>query len=276
MSSLEFTARIVEAMVWPAAIFAIAYFLRKYIKELRYRGFGILFREDAEGTLRSMEGEEDESLKTAEQIERIDNPRLAILDAWKKLEESATTKLNQLAPEKNLLDRGPDGALRYFEYMGALVPRTKRALSELRNLQSRAIRSPQDAIPIEGASAYVRASSAIQRQIEALSSLPEMKLNRLTLLILEYNSLIDSGKYNDITIQDIHREIEQGTVLRYIQKIAGLDADMSLYLDTHDEFNFEAEYAKNLQVIYGGYAGRERRKWGVENLGALFACRVDE
>ena len=44
--------------------------------------------------------------------------------------------------------------------------------------------------------------------------------------------------------------------------------DLSLLLDREDdELNFEGNYVRHLQSIYGGYAGQERRKWGVENKG---------
>jgi hypothetical protein len=35
----------------------------------------------------------------------------------------------------------------------------------------------------------------------------------------------------------------------------------------NDEVNFEGHYVRHLKSIYGGYAGQERRKWGVENKG---------
>lgn len=45
-----------------------------------------------------------------------------------------------------------------------------------------------------------------------------MKVTALTLLILHINSLIDSGKYNDITISDVHTAIENRGLLRFIKK----------------------------------------------------------
>ncbi len=134
-------------------------------------------------------------------------------------------------------------------------------------LRNQALHNPDAAISPEGAKAYIGAIESVAKQILALTSLPQIKLNRLTLLILEYNHLLDTGKYNHITIDDIHREIKKGTVLRYIAETAAGDADLSLYLDVKDELGFEQQYAKHLQSIHGGYAGQERRKWGVGNLG---------
>ncbi|HEI7977782.1 hypothetical protein [Morganella morganii] len=92
-----------------------------------------------------------------------------------------------------------------------------------------------------------------------------MKPTYLTLLVLQINSLIDSGKYNDITIDDIYSAIENKSLLRFIKEKCLHDIDLSLHID--DNNNFEAEYENALHDIYGGYAGDEKRKWGVNNLG---------
>ena len=94
-----------------------------------------------------------------------------------------------------------------------------------------------------------------------------MKVSALTLLILHINSLIDSGKYNDITIDDIHNAIENKRLLRFIKDKAGSNVDLSLHLDNDLWGNFEEYYEEKMNDIYGGYAGNERRKWGVQNLG---------
>lgn len=94
-----------------------------------------------------------------------------------------------------------------------------------------------------------------------------MKVTALTLLVLNINSLIDSGEYSDIRIKDIHEAIEGKRVLRFLQERAGKDIDLSLHLDSNVYGNFESYYEAYLENIYGGYAGQERRKWGVENSG---------
>ncbi|MCI5157448.1 MAG: hypothetical protein D3906_03240 [Candidatus Electrothrix sp. AUS1_2] len=95
-----------------------------------------------------------------------------------------------------------------------------------------------------------------------------MKLTYLTYLLLEINAVIDTGKYDHISIEDVHREIKNGTVLKLIAREAASDIDLSLRLDKRDdELNFERHYLRHLQSIYGGCAGQERRKWGVENKG---------
>lgn len=94
-----------------------------------------------------------------------------------------------------------------------------------------------------------------------------MKVSALTLLILHLNSLIDSGRYDFITIDDVHQAIERKRLLRFIKERAGSDIDLSCHLDTTIWGDFEQFYEERMNCIYGGYAGDERRKWGVSNLG---------
>lgn len=94
-----------------------------------------------------------------------------------------------------------------------------------------------------------------------------MKVSALTLLILHVNSLIDSRKYDDITINEVHNAIEGKRVLRFLKERAGKDIDLSIHLDSNLYGDFESYYETQLESIYGGYAGRERRKWGVEKSG---------
>lgn len=95
-----------------------------------------------------------------------------------------------------------------------------------------------------------------------------MKLSALTVLILNINSLIDSGKYDDITIEDIRRRIDDGTILRYLKQRAGNDIDLTLYLDHPAAYQgFEDFYVNYLQATYDAYGGDERKRWGVEKKG---------
>lgn len=94
-----------------------------------------------------------------------------------------------------------------------------------------------------------------------------MKITALTGLILQINKVIDSGKHNDITITEIHNAINSQELLRFIQKKCDKDIDLSIHLDSSAYSNFEKHYEEKMNQIYNAYAGDERRKWGVENLG---------
>jgi len=94
-----------------------------------------------------------------------------------------------------------------------------------------------------------------------------MQVTALTLLILHVNSLIDSGKYADASINDVHQAIEGGGVLRFLKARCGADIDLSVYLESTTYGDFEKSFEGEMDSIYGGYAGQERRKWGVEKSG---------
>ncbi|MDE9462339.1 hypothetical protein [Xenorhabdus bovienii] len=92
-----------------------------------------------------------------------------------------------------------------------------------------------------------------------------MKGSFVTLLILQLNSAIDSGKYNDITIDEVHDAIYQKKLLKFLKQSCGKDIDLSLHLDEH--FRFEEDYEKRMNDLYSVYVGNESRKWGIKNSG---------
>ena len=94
-----------------------------------------------------------------------------------------------------------------------------------------------------------------------------MKVTALTGLILQINKVIDSGKYNDISISEVHNAIDSKRLLRFIKEKCGKDIDLSIYLESRAYGDFETYYEEKINQIYNAYAGDERRKWGVENLG---------
>jgi hypothetical protein len=94
-----------------------------------------------------------------------------------------------------------------------------------------------------------------------------MKLIALTLLILEINHLIDLGKYDIITIEEIYKAINDGTILRYLKEKVGNDIDLSIHLNSKTFNDFESWYVEHLQSLYDAYSGDENRKWGVQNKG---------
>ena len=145
MPLFEFIIGIIEATAWPITVFSVIFLLRNPMKslfplidKLQYKEFTIGFRKTAQDTLDSIQTEKDESLESVAQLEHIDDPRMVVIDAWRNLEEAAIFKFRELVPERSIVDLGPDRALGYFEYMGVLIPRTKQALSELRQLRNQA------------------------------------------------------------------------------------------------------------------------------------------
>jgi len=64
----------------------------------------------------------------------------------------------------------------------------------------------------------------------------------------------------------VHRHIEDGSILQFI---AGFDDAHELkgVLESDLWRGFDRFYTQSLQSIYYGYAGDERRKWGIQNSG---------
>jgi hypothetical protein len=85
-----------------------------------------------------------------------------------------------------------------------------------------------------------------------------MILSDLTLIILELNAALDSGKYDDLTMEAASEHIEAGDVIAWL-KSSVPEVDLSLL--TPETAN---EYQSALSDLYGGSGGRER-KWGVKN-----------
>ena len=269
-----FVAAVVDSLAWPAVALFTIWILRKpagrllsLIKELQYKDLAVRFQRDAEQARQAVPlAERDDEL--AGSLSANADPRSAVLDAWLRIEKTAAEKYKELGNPKGGSKIEPGRAVAYFEYTGALTPTSQRALADLRDLRNQAAHSGSEGVTREAAKAYVDAATSICKQIEAMLSTPAVKLLQLTHLILQYNSLIDSGKYDDITISDVHKHIETGTVLRFIEERAGGDVDFSLHLSASAaDPSFEEYYVRYLRATYYAYAGDERRKWGVENRG---------
>jgi len=65
-----------------------------------------------------------------------------------------------------------------------------------------------------------------------------MKHTALTLMILHLNSLLDSGKYDDIALEEVKEHIDDGSILQWLRQRAP-DIDLSVHLDTDIYGNFE-------------------------------------
>jgi hypothetical protein len=277
--SMSNLIKLLDVLVWPGIVLIIAFMLRKPIKALlpfveniKYKDFEVKFRKDLDQVKEEAQeagieiqteiGDQTEIYKLIEL-----SPTSAILEAWKELEISAKHKVKELAPRettfRNLLQR----PIAYLEHTGALIPSTARAVRDLQSLRNQAAHSKELKLTKEDAIEYVSLSKAILKQIEAIRELPRIKLTALTLLILELNHLIDSGKYNNISIQDVHAAIEQKRIIPYLKEKTKGDSDLSLYGEDGPYAGFVEYYHEQMYQIFGGYAGNERRKWGVENLG---------
>lgn len=88
-----------------------------------------------------------------------------------------------------------------------------------------------------------------------------------TFLILELNSLIDSGKYNDISIEEVYNWIDRKEILTSLYERTGCEIDLSFFRKDGPHPDFFDLYHDQMYALSGGYTGAHRKKWGVENLG---------
>jgi len=276
---MENLIKLLDVLAWPGVVLLVTFMLRKpikvllpFVENIRYRDFEVKFRkeldqikEEAKESGIEIQAEIGDKTEMYRLIEA--SPTSAILESWKELEISARKKVEELAPRdakfRNLLQR----PIAYLEHTGALIPSTARTVRNLQSLRNQAAHSTELKLTREDAIEYVSVSKGILKQIESITELPIIKLTALTLLILELNHLIDSGKYNHITIENVHTAIEQKRIIPYLKDTTLGDSDFSLYGSDGPYSVFVEYYHEQMYQIYGGYAGNERRKWGVEKLG---------
>ncbi len=281
---MSFFASLASSLAWPILIFGLGWMFHKplgdllnSVTKLRYKDAELQFgrkletvRAKAEKNEKAVHAEDEESKRSPKQTIVV-NPQEAILTAWCELEQTAVVKFHELSRSKDKDQVSPHKALAFFEYSSALTPNSAEALRDLRVLRNQLAHPFFDNISTTTAEDFVAATHSLIYQIKAMTDTPAVALELLTLLILQYNKLLDSGKCNDITIEDVHNHIEKGIILRFVADRAqrvGVSFHLELFLKAKaDEQTFEEYYVKYLQATYGAYAGDEHRRWSVENNG---------
>ncbi len=80
-------------------------------------------------------------------------------------------------------------------------------------------------------------------------------------------SVIDTGKYGHLTLEQVGEQIAKGGVLAWLAKTAGDDIDLGVFLETQTFEDFLPEYESELQKIWTAYGDQVGRKWAVDNSG---------
>jgi len=159
MNSLEFIARIIDSLVWPAAILLVLYILRgelpaiaRSLKKLRYKDLELEFEKSAQEVVEKAKLSLPEAAKNIQlsgqtQDELIDRlvsisefaPRSAILEAWLVVEAAAV----DVAKRKGISSfRSHPGPMRLRDYLvkGDLLNKDQQVVFEqLRNLRNEAV-----------------------------------------------------------------------------------------------------------------------------------------
>lgn len=277
MEIMDYLIKLIELCIWPTVVLIVFFVLKKplkallpFVNKLKYKDLEVSFseslkevREETEQSGIKVESTQEEKLELYQLIEI--SPSSAIIESWKDIEVAAREKIKLLVDDDSM-QKALRRPLTYLELTGALIPSTARAIRELQSLRNQAAHSNHLQISKEDVLEYVNLAKAITNQINAITELPKQKLKVLTLLILEYNHLIDTGKYS-ISIDEIHQQIESRNVIGFLSERTSEDSDFSMFGSEGPYVEYVKYYNEQLLQIFLAYAGNENRKWGVEQNG---------
>lgn len=279
---MEIIVRLIEVIVpliWTAFLIALFFWFRKpvqnlfpLIRTIKYGDLEISFSEDI-ARIREDLGE----TLTEEQKPIIDGKKLyelaetspasLVIEVWNVLEMRSRKKVEGLLPADESFKDPLSRPIDYLGYKGVLSRREFSIIRDLRDLRNQAAHASSREISRQDALQYAEVAANIWRRIDSVTDLPKAKLTAFTLLVLEINCLIDSGKFNDITIDEVYGWIEGWRVIPALAERAKGEVDLSSYGAGGPYENFCAFYHEQMYSLAAGYAGDHRRKWGVENLG---------
>ena len=265
--------RMIEVLVWPVVLVFALMIFKKDIQSLvqRIRRFTTDAVEISfESTLNQLSNESgsEPDIKQALVSAKTDrSPRDTVLAAWDSLESSARRKIEDLMPPDEVFQEPVNRPLDYLEYKGALTPSAARIIWSLRSLRNQVLHFDSAAISSWNADRYAHQAAAMHQVIDAIVELPKVRLTALTLLILKINALIDTGEFDDITINEVREWIETKSILPTLDHRAKEYADFSSYRSEGPYTAFVAFYHERMAEIAEAYAGDEKRRWMVENRG---------
>ena len=275
-----FIAALVGHVAWPSVVIVAMISFRKDLRALlglvthaKISDFEVWFRESLSQSKSQADIEKIPELKeddlSSERKMVRENPEAAVLDAWKNIEKSMYDKLKERLPAghrhlKNLTQERADAI---FSILGVLPPRTKKIVQNMQHL-SYCVKEFQDEVPFKDAWEYVVLAKRIQKNIEAMTELPSIKLSPFTSLAMQLNAAIDSGKYANIGMPEVKRHLHDGSIFKFLEEKVGEDVDLSLLTSPDSCYpGFVEYYNKRMESMVNAYAGNESRKWGVEKQG---------
>ena len=276
---LENIIKALDILAWPLTLIFLTWFMRKPIQSLiplihkiKFQGLELEFL----NTLKQAKDNIQENFQI-ELNTPIEDPKLydaikispdyCVLEAWKVLEQSARKKVEALLPDGETFKSPLQRPIDYLEFKGALTPLTASAIRDLRTLRNQVAHSSVEFVSKEGAIQYVELATGILGKIDSITDLPKVKLRAFTILISEINSLIDSKKFDDITIKEVYEWIKKEEILPSLGKRTEGKVDLSIYGVEGPYSNFAKFYHEQMKRLADVYAGNHERKWGVNNLG---------
>ncbi len=277
-----FIAALSGSLVWPGVLLSFLFLFKKQLSSLissiasaKYKDWEIHFKNEIlkaeeEGKREGMptlSGKEIESLKT----KVCEDPAKAIVASWQNLEVITFKKLQKIFPKEHpeSKDLKQGNALNILLLSGGLPPKTRRLLDQLQIIRNQIVHYPGEVKDFEYALKYVILTEQLSKTIEGIREFPLFNLHALTLLILEINHVIDTGKYDNITPDEIVDHLEKGTIFNFLKQRIGDDMDLSWFTNSTPLYKgFMDYYLENMEGFATGYGtSGGRRKWGVKNKG---------
>jgi len=276
---MDMIIKLLDVIIWPATLLLFLWLFRNQLKQLiplikriKYKNVEIEFTkrleqvfEDVGELPKSKLFQNASSSKILELIEL--SPTSAVIESWKKLEITARNKVKQLLPPGETFQKPLLRPLDYLDYKGAIHSSKASAIRELKSLRNEAAHTEGIRITKEDALQYAELTLAIQTYIENIDHIPEYHLNALTILVLKINHMIDSKKYDNITIENVYTWIDEQNIFKSLIELTAGDEDFSFYLNDGPYANFVKYYEEKMYNLYNAYGGDHDRKWGVKNLG---------
>lgn len=268
--------QIIEVIRWPSAVIVGVMVFRRPIENVINKVVGLEYEQDNDGKkkitvsfIKPVLDEAKENLElTQDSLKNLPlplNPKQVILDSLSSLEIAAEEKLKELSI--NYKQNGfKNTALVYLELRGAFPPNAEEAIQSLRFLRNQISHYESQDISAEDANEYVRVANTIKKIIEALTAVPAVQLNSIVMILRNLSCVIDTGKYDQITIEEVYERIEDETILTFISNLDGAH-ELKGILNSDLYRGFERFYTKSLLSIYNAYAGDHGRKWGIQNSG---------
>lgn len=270
---------ILDSSIWPVVVLVIFLSIRKplvallsSIEHAKFKGVELSFRKELESARAEVEESGIDLHPTREKQQEIirhteKSSTDAIVEAWQEIEQVSNAKVSQLVKNKDRHATAQKHPVSFLKLTGALSPSTAKAIRNLRSLRDQVVDTKGIKLSKEDVLEYLTLAEAIKKQIGEITELPKQKLTVLTLLIAEYNQLIDTGKYGYISIEKIRSGIEKKNVLQYLEQETGDDADFSMFTGDGLYSAYVDYYLEQMYQLCCIHVGNERRKWGIENSG---------
>lgn len=179
--------------------------------------------------------------------------------------------MQKIAPQSHPELKGlrEDNALNIMLLSGGLPPKTKRLLDQLQSIRNLITYHHEEVKDPKYALKYVILTERLSKTIEEIRELPLFNLHALTLLILEINHVIDTGKYDNITPNEIVAHLKDKSIFTFLKQRIGDNIQLTWFTNSEPLYkgfmDYYLEKMEGFAIVYGTDEGR--RKWGIVNRG---------